>query len=72
LPQSFGGASGGGIWSIQLVKDEITRRLMIGKRELVGVAFYETGIENNEQYIRGHFIRSIYDIAWRNSQLGRS
>ena len=70
LPKSFGGASGGGIWSIRVIRDEITRKLVIGKRALVGVAFYETGIEKNERYIRGHFIRSIYDVAWRNSRLG--
>ena len=67
LPKSFGGASGGGIWSIRVIRDEITGKLIIRKRALVGVAFYETGIEKNEQFIRGHFIRSVYDLAWRNS-----
>lgn len=66
LPQSFGGFSGGGIWSVEVKRSKSTGKLIAGKAALVGVSFYETGIDNDVQYVRGHFIRSIYDLAWRN------
>lgn len=67
LPQSFGGTSGGGIWSMQVLKSEATGKLSIGKSALVGVSFYQTKLDDNVRYIRGHFIKSIYDGLWRNS-----
>src|SRR5438034_158917 len=66
LPQSFAGFSGGGIWSVQVQRSKNTGKLSTGKAALVGASFYETPIENNIRYVRGHFIRSIYDLAWRN------
>ena len=71
LPQSFGGTSGGGIWSVQVLKIKDAGKLIIGKRALVGVSFYQTAIENGVRYVRGHFIKSIYDAAWRNSRFDR-
>lgn len=68
LPQSFGGTSGGGIWAMQVVKDNEAGKLSIRKRALVGVSFYQTKIEADERYVRGHFIKSIYDVAWGNSK----
>lgn len=65
LPQSFGGTSGGGIWSVHVLKSKASGKLSIGKSALVGVSFYQTRLENNVRYVRGHFIRSIYDVAWR-------
>jgi hypothetical protein len=67
LPQSFGGTSGGGIWSMEVLKSKATDKLSIGKSALVGVSFYQTKVENNVRYVRGHFIKSIYDVAWRKS-----
>jgi hypothetical protein len=66
LPQSFGGFSGGGIWSVEVKRSKSTGKLSAGKAALVGVSFYETAIENGVRHVRGHFIRSIYDLAWRN------
>lgn len=66
LPQSSGGTSGGGIWGVQVHRNKDTGKLSIGKSALVGVSFYQTGVEKNVRYIRGHFIKSIYDKAWRN------
>jgi len=68
LPRSFGGTSGGGIWAMQVGKDKSTGKLSIGRSALVGVSFDQTKIENNERYVRGHFIKSIYNVAWGNSQ----
>jgi hypothetical protein len=66
LPRSFGGFSGGGIWSVEVKKSKSTGKLSVGKAALVGVSFYETKIENKVRYMRGHFVGSIYDMAWRN------
>jgi hypothetical protein len=66
LPQSFAGFSGGGIWSVQIHRSKSTGLLSAGKAALVGVSFYETPIENDVRYVRGHFVRSIYDLAWRD------
>jgi hypothetical protein len=65
LPQSFGGTSGGGIWAAQVLKDQASGRFSVGKSALVGVSFYQTKLANNIRYVRGHFIKSIYDVMWR-------
>lgn len=66
LPRSFGGTSGGGIWAIEVLKSKTTEMLSIGTSALVGVSFFQTALEGNTRYVRGHFIRSIYDTAWAN------
>jgi hypothetical protein len=40
--------------------------LVIRSSALVVVQFYETAVKRNVRYVRGHFIRSIYDTAWKN------
>jgi len=65
LPQSFRGTSGGGIWSLEVLKNRASGKLSVGKSALVGVSFYETKLEKNIRYVRGHFIKSIYDVMWR-------
>lgn len=69
LPLSFAGTSGGGIWSMEVRRSKATGKLGIGKSALVGVSFYETPLENEVRYVRGHFIKSIYDVAWRDFEL---
>ena len=69
LPQSFKGTSGGGIWAMRVLRSKATGKLSIGKSALVGVSFYQTKLDSKVRYIRGHFIKSIYDVAWRNSSL---
>jgi len=65
LPDSFKGVSGGPVWCMQLRKHKVDGHLTIEKSALVGIIFYETGKRNNQQRLRAHFIRSIYDLAWR-------
>jgi hypothetical protein len=69
LPRSFGGTSGGGIWALQVLRSKATGKLSIGKSALVGVSFYQTKLDTNIRYVRGHFIRSIYDVMWRNQSM---
>lgn len=65
LPASFGGISGGGIWSALLAGGAGALRLK--RLGLVGVNFWETPIRNGKRQIRGHFVRSIYHRAWQSS-----
>lgn len=64
LPKRFGGMSGGGIWAALLNQRDglVTMRSLA----LVGVNFWESGIIDGKQRIRGHFVRSIYARAWTN------
>ncbi|HEX3716507.1 MAG TPA: hypothetical protein VH595_00945 [Verrucomicrobiae bacterium] len=66
LPGTFKGVSGGPVWGMQLSKDEETGQFCLVKSALIGINFYETGIQNDEQRLRGHFIKSIYEVAWRD------
>ena len=68
LPRSFAGLSGGGIWSIKLKFNETTKEWDIHDFALIGMTFYESPIENDARFLRGHFIDSIYNRAWSNSK----
>lgn len=59
LPHSFGGCSGGGIWQIPLLK---TSEGAIEAEEhiLSGVLFYQTGIQGNHRFLRGHGRETVY------------
>lgn len=63
LLESYGGMSGGGIWSALLAGGP--QSLRVKRFGLVGVNFWQTPKQNNKCLIRGHFVRSIYDRAWR-------
>jgi hypothetical protein len=67
LPRSFAGLSGGGIWSIKLKFNETTKEWDIHDFALIGMTFYESPIENDARFLRGHFVESIYNRAWNNS-----
>lgn len=65
LPLSYGGASGGGLWRVQLMRSrdgEIQNRDPI----LYGLAFYQTEIEEGMRYIRCHGPRSIYEKVFES------
>lgn len=64
LPKSYGGMSGGGIWSVILHRDA-SGTLALHRFALVGVNFWETGLDLGVQQLRGHFVRSIYGREWR-------
>lgn len=66
LPESFCGMSGGGIWGMQLRKHK-DGNITIEKSALIGVTFYQTERQTNQRQVRAHFIRSIYDLAWRDT-----
>jgi len=65
LPSTFAGISGGPVWGIKLIKDEQTGKFRLLKSALIGITFYQTDVKNMERRLRAHFIRSIYDLAWK-------
>ncbi len=65
LPMSFAGVSGGPIWAMQIRKHEVDGHLSIERSALVGVTFYQTEFKDRVRYLRGHFVKSIYDLAWQ-------
>jgi len=61
LPESFRGISGGPIWALQVRKNDFG----VQRSALVGICFYQTDVTENSRKLRGHFVNSIYELAWR-------
>ena len=59
--------SGGPIWGLHFDVDEKNEQFKLTEFALLGISFLEIVVENKERKIRAHFfIKSIYDLAWRN------
>lgn len=58
-PESFGGFSGGGLWSL-IVNIKGDKDISIEDIFLVGVPFFQTSKENNERYLICHGPHSLY------------
>ena len=65
LPPNFKGMSGGPVWGMQIKRDKHNGKFTIEKFALVGITFYEIYKKNDEGGLRAHFIKSIYDLAWK-------
>lgn len=62
LPKSFKGVSGGGLWYVPLFKSASDpKKIQVGQPSLMGVAFYETAINDCVTAIRCHGPKSIYN-----------
>jgi hypothetical protein len=66
LPPSFSGMSGGPVWGMELGRNKADRKIEIRKYALIGITFYEIFRNGDEGRLRAHFIKSIYELAWRN------
>lgn len=66
LPSSFAGVSGGPVWGMKLQMRKSDGHISIEKHALIGITFYEIFRRGDEGRLRAHFIKSIYDLAWRN------
>lgn len=66
LPATFRGVSGGPVWGMHIKKDKSDGRFSITKSALIGITFYQTKLKGDERRLRAHFIKSIYDLAWRD------
>ena len=66
LPKSFEGVSGGPVWGLQISRDETNGELSLKTFSLIGIAFLQIRISKQELRVRAHFIKSIYDLAWRS------
>ncbi len=63
-PASFGGTSGGGLWSVRFLINA-DKSIDVDNYFLYGVAFYQMPIENNERRIICHGKQSIYSLPIR-------
>jgi hypothetical protein len=66
LPTSFAGVSGGPVWGMELKHHKIDGHISIEKHALIGITFYQIFRKGDEGRLRAHFIKSIYDTAWKN------
>ncbi len=66
LPSSFAGMSGGPMWGLHFDVDEKNERFKLTDFALLGISFYESAIENNMRKLRAHYVKSIYDLAWKH------
>jgi len=66
LPASFAGMSGGPVWGMNLLHHKSDGHISIEKHALIGITFYEVFRKGDEGRLRAHFIKSIYDMAWRD------
>jgi len=62
LPKTFGGVSGGGVWSVELYRSE-DGKITSSNPLFLGVAIRETPTENNLRSIIAHSWRSIYEVV---------
>ncbi len=69
LPVTFAGVSGGPVWAYELNISKSTGEYSLGKFALVGIKFYQSALIDNQRKLKAHFIRSIYDTAWKNAPL---
>jgi len=61
LPETFAGVSGGGLWFVPLSKSTSKpETIQVHHPTLMGVAFYQTGVEDSCRVIRCHGAKSIY------------
>jgi hypothetical protein len=66
LPESFEGVSGGPIWGLRIHKNKRDGvvKLKGWGFALIGIAFLQIRVSKKKLKIRGHFIDSIYQVAW--------
>ncbi len=63
LLESYGGVSGGGIWQVDVCRDQNGTWGWLFPPKLEGCAFYQTPPEGDRIYIRGHGRQTIYQNA---------
>jgi hypothetical protein len=68
IPQTFGGASGGGLWRIPLRRDSPSQPIVAEWPILAGVIFCETPLANQRRRLRCHGPRSVYQELWERIQ----
>lgn len=66
LPKHYDGMSGGGIWAVLMERKG--DQFEIRDFALLGVTYYQSAIRRGRCYLRGHYVRSIYQRAWRKKR----
>ena len=64
VPSDFGGASGGGLWEVGLLRTKSGEITWNGRRKFRGVAFWQLADPDGHKVIRCHGPRSIFENAW--------
>lgn len=64
LKNSYKEMSGGGIWAVLFAQEN--GDFVIKDIALLGVTFYQTPLRRGRRFLRGHFVQSIYERAWRD------
>lgn len=72
MPQSFGGVSGGGLWSFTVAFKPGFKEAKVKNVLFCGMAFYQTDRTENQRYIRHHYLKSIYGVTATAIRNGRS
>jgi hypothetical protein len=62
FPRSWGGVSGGGLWQVQLKRQD--GELVMGRRLLRGLPFFEFSVNGQARRVRCHGVRSLYERAY--------
>jgi len=65
-PASFKGFSGGPVWGMKLRRHKTDGHISVEKHALIGINFYEVASQSEERRMRAHFIKSIYELAWKH------
>ena len=71
MPASFGGVSGGGLWSFTVAFKTGFKDPKVKDVLFCGVAFYQTDRIENQRYIRHHYLKSIYGVTANAIRNGR-
>lgn len=69
LPKHYDGMSGGGIWAVLIAQKGDP--FEIQDFALLGVTYYQSAVRRGRSYLRGHFVQSIYQRAWRKKRATR-
>lgn len=64
---SFEGMSGGPVWGLRIKKHPDNNKFELLQPCLIGINISQTvTVGGDDISVRAHFIRSIYEVAWRN------
>jgi hypothetical protein len=64
-PDAFKGDSSAPLWGLQITGGKNSRHYALANFALIGMAFLQVRITKSRVLVRAHFIKSIYDRAWK-------
>jgi hypothetical protein len=64
-PGVFKGVSSAPVWGLQIAMGKNSRHYTLANFALIGMAFLQVRTTKSRVLVRAHFIKSIYDRAWK-------